>query len=318
MTIVLGVDGGGTKTLALALDEHGNIIGKGVGGGSNYQTIGMDTAINVFADVIKQALRDHQADFSAWCLAGCDSALDEARLHEGLTGIGLAQPFRLYNDAFAVLRAGSRFPYGAAVICGTGFNACGISPTGKQHKLHSLGPLTGDWGGGYNLGEAAIGSLFRADEGRGEPTALQDVVLKALDVPDLEVLAEQITIEKVPYRQISALAPVVFDVANAGDKVAQGIIKRLADEISVAAIAMLTRLDLTNLDVDVVLGGSVMHGRGPLLMDTVTGRITGQFPQANIHRLSEAPVVGAAMLAYDGLGITVAGRPNIPATQTDF
>src|SRR6185369_738517 len=110
------------------------------------------------------------------CLAGCDSASDEMRLHEGLTSIGVLQPFKLYNDAFAVLRAGSRFPYGAAVICGTGFNACGISPTGKQHKLHSLGPLTGDWGGGYSLGEAAMGAVYRAEEGRAEPTSLKPLV----------------------------------------------------------------------------------------------------------------------------------------------
>src|SRR5262245_25631121 len=115
--IFLGVDGGGTKTHALALDEQGNLIATGFGGRSNYHSVGLDRAVEVVTDACRQALGDRKADTAAFCLSACDTARDETRLTDAIAAAGLVQRLSVLNDAYAVLRAGSSRPYGVSIIC---------------------------------------------------------------------------------------------------------------------------------------------------------------------------------------------------------
>jgi N-acetylglucosamine kinase-like BadF-type ATPase len=301
--IILGVDGGGSKTHALAVNEHGEVLGIGQGSASGYHSLGIDHSMTVIRDTIKQALGDQQPDYAVFCLACCDSPNDESRLTQGIEKVGITPQFALLNDTFAAFRAGTSHTYGAAIICGTGINACAIAPDGRMAKFYSLGSLTGDWGGGYSLGEAACGAIYRADDMRGEPTMLTDMVMKALGETSLAVLADRITDKKLLHDEIATLSPLVFQAADAGDKVARDIIIRLGDEIGVTAISMMCKLDMLNLELDLVLAGAVMYGQGPLLMDTVNTKVLRANPRTNIKRLRVRPVVGAALLAYDALGL---------------
>ncbi len=305
--ILLGIDGGGTKTHALVVDEKGTVLSSAVGGPSGYHTIGLPTALEELADVTHRALsvlNGGQPDVAVFCLGDCDTPTDKARLLAGLETLQLSERLLVYNDSFAALRAGSSRPYGAAVICGTGFNACGIGPDGRQHRLPALGPLTGDWGGGSTLGIAAFGAAFRAEDGRGEPTILAPMLLKAVGAPDFDTLTDWLVDRKISHAQLSALAVLVFEAADTGDKVAQSIVIAEAEEIATTAVAILRRLDMCALDVDVVLAGGVMHGRGPLLMDTIRQRIGALCPRANVLRLNVPPVVGSVFLAFDALHLT--------------
>jgi N-acetylglucosamine kinase-like BadF-type ATPase len=299
--IVLGIDGGGTKTHALALDERGQLVGYGVGGASGYHSLGLEAAMAVIAEVAAQALGGRQADFVACCLACCDSEADERLLSAGLATLEIAPSLLCCNDAFAPLRAGSRRPYGVAVICGTGFNACGIAPDGRTAKLASLGELTGDWGGGYDVAAAGLGAVYRADDGRGPLTAMRDAFLHALGVPSLDVLAERIVAHGWNRWQIGKLAPLVYQFAEAGDAVARAILVQLGDEIVVAASAMLRRLDMADLEVDVVLSGGLMQG--PVLISHVVEQLGQRHPRAAVRQVDVPPVVGAALLGYDALRV---------------
>src|SRR5579859_3857817 len=307
--ILLGIDGGGTKTHALVVDEHGTVLSSAVGGPSGYHTIGLNRALNELRAVTQQALNSSRPDVAVFCLGDCDTPTDKARLQTGLNTLPLGQRTLVYNDSFAALRAGSSRPYGVAVICGTGFNACGIGPDGQQAKLPALGPLTGDWGGGSALGRAAFGAVYRAEDGRGDPTILTPMLLKAVGASDLATLTDWIADGQISHSQLSALALMVFEAAETGDRVAQSIVIRQADEIATTALAILRRLEMCAIDVDVVLAGGVMHGRGPLLMDTIRTRIGQACSKANVLRLNVPPVVGAVFLAFDALNIEI-GRAS--------
>lgn len=301
--LVLGIDGGGTKTHALALDETGAVVGHGVAGPSNYHSIGLDKALAVFNNVAQQALGDQIADCAVGCLGACDLPRDETNLTNGILGLGFARSVQCYNDVFAPLRVGSRFPYGVAVTCGSGFNACGIATDGRKAQLVSLGSWTGDWGGGTDLGGAAMAAVYRAADWRGEPTILTDLVLNALNMPDLIAIAEQIETRQLTPQRVASLARLVFEAADGGDKPAQAIIKRLANEIVTAASAFLRRLDMAEMDVDVVLSGGLTQGRGTLLFDTVIALLAERHPLASLRRATVAPVLGAALLAFDALHV---------------
>ncbi len=309
--ILVGIDGGGTKTHALALNEHGKVIGAGIGGQSNYHQIGLPAALRVLQDVCQQALQGERADVIAFCLADCDTEIDRVRLSEGIAALNLAERFVCYNDSFAALRAGSTQRWGVGIICGTGFNACAIGPDGRTAKLHSLGPLTGDWGGGYGLGEAVFGAVYRADEGRGAPTTLSKLFLEAMQVDDLEVVTQRLIDGEIDPALIAGLAPLVFAAADRGDQVALALVRRQADEIAVAALALLRRLGMLGAAVDVVLAGGVLRGGAAQLIPLITRTITADNPSARIHWLSVPPVIGAAFLAFDQCGLPTSSLEGI-------
>src|SRR5688572_18357733 len=123
MKYFLAVDGGGSKTEALLVDETGRTVGEGRGGPANYHMAGMDGAMNAIRQAITSALQGRTPTVSCFCLAAADMPHDFAELHRGLATLGLTGDILLYNDVINVFRAGSRFPYGVGVVCGTGFGA---------------------------------------------------------------------------------------------------------------------------------------------------------------------------------------------------
>lgn len=306
--IFLGVDGGGTKTVALAIDHTGQVIGVGFAGEANYHTVGINDAMQSVQTATQAALGDLDLDpeRASFCMAAADMPQDFVNLREGITGLGIINcPFTVHNDVIGIVRAGSRFPYGVGVVCGTGFNAGGIGKNGEEERFLALGDVTGDRAGGSELSMAAVGAAFRAWDGRGELTMLAEVIPTALGFDDLYTLAEHWAQRKLPARQLRTLSPLVFDVAEEGDEVAQSLIRAQGEELGISANVILRKLDLEDEDCDVVLGGSVFKGRGTLLIDTIREAVGRVNTAATVKRLDVPPVVGAALIAVDKSGIQV-------------
>ncbi len=300
LPLYLGVDGGGSKTDALVVDATGMVVGQGRSGAGGYHSVGLETALSNIRVAAEAALNGCQAEVSCFCLSGADMPHNFAQLLPGLEKLQLGKRTTLFNDVIAVFRAGSRYPYGLGVVLGTGFNAGGIGKNRQEFRLPALGPVTGDFAsGGYYLGSHAIGLAFRAWDGRGEPTLLQEAVLNALDAPDMETLAERYVQSKLDFAQITGLAPLVFEVARVGDAVAQSLIQEQGREIGLTINTILRRLDLLDEPCDAVLGGSVFYGKGDLLLDTIRAIVQPVAPKVTLRRLDVAPVVGAVLLAYE-------------------
>ena len=115
------------------------------------------------------------------CLAGADLPEEEAMLTAAIQRQGWSQTTAVANDTFAVLRAGltpgeGEPPWGIAVTCGAGINCVGVGPDGQTTRFLAFGALSGDWGGGLGLGTQTVWHAIRAEDGRGEPTALRAAV----------------------------------------------------------------------------------------------------------------------------------------------
>jgi N-acetylglucosamine kinase-like BadF-type ATPase len=307
MRFVLGVDGGATKTHALIVDEAGQAVGFGQAGTSNHQANGLEPALRQIEQAVKAALAEasldgHTLDTGYFCLAGADLPEDYRMIQPALENLGLVSSVTLKNDTMAALRAGISRPWGVAVICGTGFNAAGRSPDGREIQLAGLGFISGDWGGGSALVEEVIRAVMRAWDGRGQPTLLTGLVLDAIGVPDEQTMLAHMYRREIPIPRLHELVPLLFEAAWQGDDVAHELIVRLGVEVGVTATALIRRLDLAATDVEVVLGGSVFKGRGPLLVDTVRQTVHQVAPQAQIVPLRHEPVFGAALLALEAAG----------------
>lgn len=310
MRYLLGVDGGASKTHALVLSESGQVVGFGSGGPCNHQVSGMASVANSLRQAVGEALREaelqqSQVDVGCFCLAGADLPEDFARLQDGVEKLKLSRVTLIENDTKAALRAGLTRSWGVAVICGTGFNAMGRAPDGRDARLPSLGAISGDWGGGSALSEEIIRAVMRAWDGRGEPTLLSRLVLDELNVDSEEVLLVKLYHNEIDQHLLLNLVPLLFDAATERDKVAADLVIRMGIEAGVTANVLIRRLSLEAEDVEVVLGGSVFKGRGPLLVDTVTQVVHRETPGARIVRLRREPVFGAALLALEAAGAGV-------------
>ncbi|MBE2182784.1 MAG: hypothetical protein IAE89_05115 [Anaerolineae bacterium] len=316
--LILGLDGGGTKTAALLADDQGQVLGWSQVGGSNYHALGLERAYAAVRQAVEGALQGRSPDASCFSMASADTPVDFFKLNAKLGELGLPGVFTLRNDVMGIFRAGSRFPYGVGIVCGTGFNAGGISRSGKEIRFPALGSFTGDYGGGGDIAMSGIGAAFRAWDGRGEATLLQDAVLQAFNVPDFPTLAEHWADRKVTHDHVRHLAPLIFEISTQGDAVATKIIYEQGVELATAALAMLRRLDLMEVDCDVVLGGSLFWGKGDLLFTTVHQLVSEAAPYAQVNRIDVPPVVGALLLALESTGavpapeLKAALRQNLP------
>jgi N-acetylglucosamine kinase-like BadF-type ATPase len=307
MGIVLGVDGGASKTHALVVDEFGRILGYGKAGPANHQIRGLAPALAEIKRAVRAAIECGELSGTAvevgcFCLAGADLPKDYAMLQEAVEALQLTNKTIVKNDTMAALRAGLTRTWGIVVICGTGFNAAGRAPDGREIVLPGLGPISGDWGGGGALSQEMIRMVMRAWDGRGKPALLTKLVLETLGVPSVEILLSKLYHDEIGQRRLLDLVPLLFEAAEMGDEVSRKLIVQMGTEVGVTANALIRRLSLGKEDVEVILGGGVFKGKGSLLLDTVKRVVCKEAPKAHVSRLQREPVVGAVLLALESSG----------------
>ncbi|HEV8172597.1 MAG TPA: hypothetical protein VGP91_03005, partial [Actinoplanes sp.] len=168
----------------------------------------------------------------------------------------------------------------------------------------ALGPISGDWGGGHDLAEHALRYAARGEDGRGAPTALTAAVARHFNRPTVESVSVALHLGELPMSAIHELSPVLFEVAATGDPVASSLVNRQVDEILGQHRVAADRLRLRRSPHALVLGGGVLRARHPQLHDQVVAGARAQAPYVQISVVTSAPVVGAALLALDALGIS--------------
>ena len=311
---VLAIDGGNSKTDLALVAEDGALLATVRGPGMRSpDDLGpwLEALGALIARAQLEAGREGQmaARHITACVANADLPEEEERLAAALRALGWSQSTAVANDTFAVLRAGldpviladSRH-WGVAVTCGAGINCVGVDPAGRTTGYLALGEISGDWGGGSGLGQAALWWAVRAEDGRGPQTALRQAVAAHFGVAAVRDVTISIHLGKINDETLRELAPVLLAVAAAGDEVARKLVLRQAEEISIMALTAMRRLGLTALPTPVVLGGGVLTARDPLLITEITNRITATAPQAVVIVVAVPPVAGAALLGLDHVG----------------
>lgn len=268
--LVLGFDGGGTRTVALlaAPDANGGwrALGRGEAGPSNRQAVGTDAALaalDAAADAAFAAAGRPRHPVKAACLglAGAGRSCDRAVVREWAARTRLAASVDVVEDAALLPAAGTPDGWGVAVVAGTGSMAFARGPDGKTARSGGWGPLMGDEGSGYAIAAAGLRAVARAADGRGPATALTDSFLAAHGLTRPEELVG------VVYRSrdraaVAALAQTVLEVAAAGDPVAEGIVRTAAGELAAAAEAAARQLGLGPTVPVALAGGLLLSSAG--------------------------------------------------------
>jgi N-acetylglucosamine kinase-like BadF-type ATPase len=319
---VLAIDGGNSKTDIALVAADGTLLAAGRAPG--VRTFPTPEVLAAIGAVIAAAAREAGlppgwpvADCTVACMANADLPEEEDRLAAMITAAGWSTTTVVANDTFAVLRAGldtpHGLPWGVAVTCGAGINCQGVAPDGRTSGFLALGGITGDWGGAYGLGRAALWWAIRAEDGRGPQTALRTVVASHFGRPAVRDVAVAIHLGKIGEDDLQGLAPPLLATAAAGDRVARDLVGRLADEIVTMAWTVIRRLGLTGQAVPVVLGGGVLTARDPQLLGWITERLAGQAPDARVSVVDVPPIAGAALLGLDRAGAGPAAERRLRA-----
>jgi N-acetylglucosamine kinase-like BadF-type ATPase len=295
---VLGIDAGGSKTVALVADRNGRVVATGRAGGANLQTEGELQVEKIFDDVIDQATRGREIGVDAVCLgvAGVDRPNDGRVIREIMRRLGFRTNTVIVNDALIALVAGAGSNPGVVVISGTGSIAYGVSHQAVAARAGGWGSTLGDEGSGYWIGRRALEAVARDVDRRGPRTALTALVLQHFSLSRPAELVSEIYHQPQGRRAIADLGSVVDRARADGDLVATEIMSDAADELALAASTVIARLEMRGEQFPILLSGGMLKGSAWLAAE-VTARMAEAAPRSTVRPLEEEPAVGAVRLA---------------------
>lgn len=264
--LLIGIDGGGSKTLALLANADGRILGRATAGSSNYHTVGKEQAFAALEGAIAGSFADagiNVQPLAALCMGLAGVARPEDRelllawAGERFPGV----PIALNNDSELVLAAGTPAGWGIALICGTGSIVLGRSQDGKSTRSDGWGFLLGDLGSGFAIGKAALQAVLAAHDGRAPATALSELILRECSLAAPPDLVRWVYRERIPTAEIAALAPLVEQAAEAGDGIAQAILQQAGNHLADSVQAVATRLSFSGAIPLAMAGGVILRSR---------------------------------------------------------
>jgi N-acetylglucosamine kinase-like BadF-type ATPase len=273
-SLLLGIDGGGTKTIAWLADTHSESAaprGIGQSGPSNPLTAGWHAALANIDLAIARAFIAAQVSrqqVAAACLsiAGTGREIERQRLQRWAENRRIAERVVTTHDALAVLTAGTAAGSGIALISGTGSFAFGRDETGRTARAGGWGPLLGDEGSGEAIARAALHAVTRAHDGTGPATLLTDTILPALNAATVFDVRDALSRDSAGMRPLSALAPFVIAAAESGDGVALQIVESAARELAQLVVAAHNQLsgERPRREFELAVAGGVLIHAGLL------------------------------------------------------
>jgi N-acetylglucosamine kinase-like BadF-type ATPase len=305
--LILGVDGGNTKTIAIVATTSGQILGAGRAGRSDiYNTPTEEDALQEIAQAVEQALNQAGAaaadlQVGAFSMAGADWPEDVDLLRRGMTRFGFGRTIIIANDAIGALRAGTPAGVGVAITCGTGVAIGARNHDGREWYL-------GNWTvaiGGYELGKQALTAIYEAHLGLGPQTSLTTGVLNFFDADSAENVLHYCTARNTDrhWSHQAKLAPIVLDEAASGDAVALAIVEAAGQRDARVAAMAARSVGLDDEPFRLVLSGGVLRHPSQLLSKAICRHVATEMPQAVVCSGGPEPVIGAVMMARDALGL---------------
>jgi N-acetylglucosamine kinase-like BadF-type ATPase len=301
---VLAFDGGNSKTDLLLVSGDGELLGSARAAPFRPHIDGEAAALGALQPDVEALLERaglRRATHAAASLANADRPDEERAFEAGILARGWASTASVVNDTLAVLRAGTAAGVGIAVVCGAGINCVGVDEGSATVRFPALGPLTGDWGGGHGLAEQVMWWSVRSEDGRGPSTALAQAVAERLGSRSATEAAMAFHFGDLAGSRLHELVPLLFEVAEGGDRVARAIVTQQADEIVTMVRVCIERLDFGGPEISVVLGGGVLAARQALLLEPVVEGLLRVSSRCVPEVLMAPPVVGAALAGLDHL-----------------
>jgi N-acetylglucosamine kinase-like BadF-type ATPase len=312
MSYVLGIDGGGSKTVCILMDDLHQVLGRGEAGPSNYQSIGREATLqsiqSAIHNAVEAAIITNPLKVDAICLglAGVGRAanievvkdLVKELQNSKLPIVWALQSANIVicNDALIALVGGIGQSVGIVVAVGTGSIVFGRNHEGHTKRVGGWGYILGDEGSAYKIAIAGMNAALKSYDGQEISTSLVEAFKQHLDLENIEDLIELIYRRGWGVKQIAALAPIVDLAAASGDEVANIIIDDAVKELVKATSTVIDAIFSFDSVLEVVTTGSVWRGRCKI-HDRFAASLCKKFPEVKVICPRYEPAYGAALLA---------------------
>jgi N-acetylglucosamine kinase-like BadF-type ATPase len=301
--IVLGVDGGGTKTQAIITDEEGRTLGEGLAGPSNPLRVGVSNAAAAVREAVDRACAS--ADMRRTDIASAEIGLAGVRradLKEHMADalrrtLGISS-LEVVTDADIALYGATGGKPGLVLIAGTGSICCGKNARRKHVCAGGWGPLAGDEGSGSWIARRALQAVAQATDGRGEATSLDDAACQYFNVATPDDLSLAIYAPSMTNERIAGFARHVIEAAAGNDAAACGIIADAGRELAAAACTVIRKLRIERETFQVAYVGGVFSA-GELVLAPLRAGVKRVAPHAFLAPPQLSPAVAAATMARE-------------------
>jgi N-acetylglucosamine kinase-like BadF-type ATPase len=297
--LLLGVDGGNSKTVALVAREDGTIVGYGRGGRADvYEAVPPEQAFDEIASAVSDALRHAGARAAelrgaVYSLAGADWPADYARYTRELEA-RVGAPGTVLNDSIGAVRAGTDDGHGVAIVCGTGVAIGARRRDGHEWHMSFWGAPCHR----YDPTRGTLDAVTRAELGMSEPSLLQQLAPAAAGCDSVEELIRRTTGFGERRPDTRRLPAALLDAVAQGDAVAIRVVQRIGRAMAEFAIAAALQAGL-EAPTPLVLAGGVFRHPCTALADM----IAASMPGSQLVRAPREPAVGALLLAFDAVGL---------------
>ena len=290
----MGIDGGGTKSDAVLIDETGRVLALGRAGSVHSLYIGSHAAYENYAESIREALKDHHP--KALWVAGVSPRIFEH------AGVEIPEAHFVHAHEHTMALAMALATHGIVVLAGTGSFVSAIGEEGHRLTFDGLGPVLGDYGSGYQIGLWGIRAAMASSWSPERKTNLETRVPQELGVTSLHDIFDLVYTQHIGRSRIASVAKAVIRAAEDGDAVARKIILQAADDISDVLTDVVHRLSLEDCDWPMVASGGIAQNC-EMYWARVCERAHAIAPNLRPIRPKIRPCVGAALLALREMGV---------------
>ncbi|MCU0453111.1 MAG: hypothetical protein MUE68_05600 [Bacteroidetes bacterium] len=302
--LVIGLDGGGTKTAAELSDGSGRSLATAVGGPTNFQVIGVETAARTIMDLVETCCHSvgctpDRLDSVVAGLTGAGRPGDQERMRQALVAEAtrrgrVLRRARIDSDARIALEGAMAGEPGVIVIAGTGSIVFGKDVNDKVHRSGGWGRIIGDEGSGYAIGRELLRAVAASIDDRSPKTMLPRLLKESFGLGTQEAIITALYRENF---DVASVAPVVTEAAGKGDPVAREILSRAAhDLVAVIAPVVAKIRGRSRRPVPVAFIGSVLTAKN-LYSNRVRSLLQRTVPGARVRSALAPPVRGAVLLA---------------------
>ena len=286
MTVVAGVDGGGTKTRVVLADETGKTLADVEGPASAVRPGQAEQSAAAIAATVRHALDEAELGLVvprvlSVGVAGVGREPERQALWQALAAMEIADEVVVNTDAMIALDDAFSDGVGVLLIAGTGSFCFGRGPSGTVARCGGWGPVIGDEGSGAWIGRRALSVVTAASDGREPETALIGAILTAAQVNDVNDLVAWAALATPA--ALATLAPAVISEADAGDLRANAILSMAAEELVLHIRALARQLFMDErAAVPVALTGGLLK-RGAPLRKRLEQRMKSAVPGAQLQ-----------------------------------
>lgn len=301
MAYVIGIDGGGTKTLLKIADMQGNLISVQEGGPSNINSISRDDVIYNLTNIIENGISDikeDKADCKAICLGTAGAGRDEEK--ELLKGIIKNIGFKyseiiVVDDAVTALYAGTGTGEGIVLISGTGSMCYGRNKEGVQVRCGGWGHIIGDEGSAYYIGLKALSTIMKSFDGRESKTLLTSIILNQIGLNKPEDIVNYVYKSGKGKKEIASLAKGVNQAYLKGDNLAKEILHDASRELFICTKTVMGKLGFSEKPVNIIINGSVIT-KNDYINNNYKVMLAKHYPLAEIKEMKNDSAWGAVLI----------------------